>query len=55
MTIVAFSWLVFIRSLVGVFAPIFGVLADKYGRRKLMALGLLGEAVGIAGTALAGG
>ena len=55
LTIVAFSWLVFIRSIVGVLAPIFGVLADKYGRRKFMALGLFGEAVSVAGTALAEG
>jgi MFS family permease len=55
LTIVAFSWLVFIRSIVGILAPIFGVLADKYGRRKLMALGLFGEAVSVAGTALSGG
>src|SRR5262245_14133117 len=55
LTIVAFSWLVFIRSIVGVLAPIFGILADKYGRRKFMALGLLGEAASVATTALAEG
>src|SRR5262245_54159455 len=55
LTLAVFIQLVFIRSMVGTTAPIFGLLADKYGRRKLMAFGLFCEALGVAGTALATG
>lgn len=55
LTISAFGQLVFIRSLVGMTSPIFGGLADKYGRRQLMALGLFCEALGVAGIALSSG
>jgi MFS family permease len=55
LTIGAFGQLVFIRSLAGMTSPIFGGLADKYGRRKIMALGLFCEAIGVAGIALSSG
>jgi len=41
LTVVGFSWLLFLRSGVGVFSPLFGVPADRFGRRNVMALGLL--------------
>jgi len=53
LTIVAFSWLIFVRAITGVLGPVFGVAADKYGRRKIMAIGLLGQAAGAFGVAVA--
>ncbi len=47
LSVVSFSWLVFLRSLVGIASPVFGLLADRYGRRRLMAAGLLVQAVGV--------
>lgn len=52
LTIVAFSWLISLRTLAGVSSLIFGLLSDQYGRRKIMALGLLCQAVGVLGLAL---
>ena len=52
LTVVGFSWLIFIRSMVGISGPIFGLLSDRYGRRKLMALGLFCQATGVMGVAL---
>ncbi len=43
LTVVSFSWLLFLRSGVGVFSPLFGALADRFGRRNVMALGMLGQ------------
>jgi len=51
LSVVGFSQLIFIRTITGVTGPVFGVLADRYGRRKLMALGLLFQAVGVTGLA----
>jgi predicted MFS family arabinose efflux permease len=51
-TIVAFSWLISLRTLAGVSSLIFGLLSDQYGRRKIMALGLLCQALGVLGLAL---
>lgn len=53
LTVVGFSWLIFIRGIVGVAGPIFGVLADQYGRRKIMAVGLLCQSIGVMGLGLA--
>ena len=55
LTIVGFSWLLSIRALVGIIGPLFGLLADRYGRRQIMAGALLCEAVGVAGVALSWG
>ncbi|RMF00438.1 MAG: MFS transporter [Chloroflexi bacterium] len=55
MTMVGFGWLLFVRSMVGVTGPFFGVLSDRYGRRKLMAAALLSQAVGALGLMLFGG
>jgi predicted MFS family arabinose efflux permease len=46
LTVVAFSWLIFIYALAGLAGPIFGVLTDRYGRRKIMVVALLGQAIG---------
>lgn len=52
LTVVNFSWLIFIRSMAGMAGPIFGLLADRYGRRNLMTLGLLCQCFGAVGVAL---
>lgn len=49
LTVLSFSWLLFIRSLAGAAGPVFGILSDRKGRRKIMALGLLCQVVGISG------
>jgi len=41
LTVVGFSWLMFVYALAGLAGPIFGVLADRYGRRKIMVVALL--------------
>jgi len=46
LTVVAFSWLIFIYALAGLAGPIFGVLADRYGRRKIMVIALLCQGIG---------
>jgi len=52
LTVVGFSWLIFIRSMLGLTGPFFGILADRYGRRRIMAAGLLAQSLGLAGVAL---
>lgn len=49
LSVVGFSWLLFIRSLAGAAGPIFGVLSDRHGRRLMMALGLLCQVAGLTG------
>lgn len=49
LTVVGFGWLLFIRAMAGTTGPIFGVLADRYGRRKVMTLGLICEGLGVIG------
>ena len=51
LTIVGFSWLIFVRSLAGLTGPIFGILADRYGRRNIMAASLLGQSIAAIGLA----
>jgi predicted MFS family arabinose efflux permease len=51
LTVVAFSWLMFIYALAGLTGPIFGVLADRFGRRKIMVTALLGQGIGALGLA----
>ncbi|MBN1991568.1 MAG: MFS transporter [Anaerolineae bacterium] len=51
LTIIVFSWLIFIQAMVGMVGPIFGMLSDRYGRRKIMALGLFCQGVGALGLA----
>jgi len=55
LSITAFSWLLTIRSTSGFLGPVLGVLADRYGRRKVMALGLVSQALGMAGIAISTG
>ncbi len=49
MTVTAFSWLLFVRSASSLFSPVFGVMADQYGRRKIMALALFSQSIGMLG------
>ena len=51
LTIVGFSWLIFFRAMAGMASPAFGVLADRYGRRKIMAIGLLCQSGAVIGVA----
>jgi len=51
LTVVGFSWLIFARSIVGLIGPIFGPLADRYSRRKIMAASLLCQSVAAMGVA----
>lgn len=44
---VALGRLVSLRSAMGLFSPIFGVIADQYGYRRTMQIGLMGTAVGM--------
>ena len=55
LTVVGFSWLIFVRSMAGLSGSLFGILADRYGRRILMAAGLLALAVGLIGVAFSCG
>lgn len=45
LTIIGFSWLIFARSMTGLTGPVFGLLADRYSRRKIMAAGLLCQSI----------
>jgi len=49
MTVTAFSWLLFVRSASSIFSPVFGFMADRYGRRNIMALALLSQSLGMLG------
>lgn len=51
LTVAGFSWLIFTRSMFGLTAPLFGLLADRYSRRSIMAAGLLAQGLGLAGIA----
>jgi predicted MFS family arabinose efflux permease len=46
LSVVAFSWLIFVRGIVGISSPFFGYWADRYGRRKIMAVGLFLQGLG---------
>lgn len=52
LSVVGFGWLIFARAIIGVTGPIFGVLADRVGRRRVMALTLLSLCAGVVGLAL---
>ena len=54
-SITVFGWLLMIRSASAFFSPLIGTLADRYGRRKIMALALLAQGIGIAGIPLTAG
>jgi len=43
----AFSWLISIRSWVGLAGPLFGIAADRFGQKRLMQLGMLAQVVGL--------
>ena len=49
LTTAAFGWLLFTRGLAGVSGPVFGLLADRYGRRKILAVSLLFQGAGAVG------
>ncbi len=55
LSITAFSWLLTVRSLSGIVSPLMGTLADRYGRRKIMAFGLVLQCVGTFGIAISTG
>ncbi|MBC8506105.1 MAG: MFS transporter [Chloroflexi bacterium] len=55
LSITAFSWLLTVRSLSGLFGSLMGILADKYGRRKIMGLGLVSQCLGTMGIAFSTG
>ena len=42
------SLLLTVRSLVGAFSPVYGLAADRYGRRPMMLAGLLALSAGAA-------
>mgnify|MGYP006413535909 FL=1 len=48
-SITVFGWLLMIRSASAIFSPMIGSLADRYGRRKIMAFALLSQFIGMAG------
>ncbi len=50
-SVVLFSWFLSFRSIVGVISPIFGIWGDRYGRRKVMAIALIGQAISLFGLA----
>lgn len=52
LSVVGFGWLISARAIIGVTGPIFGVLADRVGRRKIMAVTLLSLGAGVVGLAL---
>jgi DHA1 family inner membrane transport protein len=51
LSIITFSFLITIQSMAGIAGPIFGMLSDRYGRRKIMIMGLLCQGVGAIGLA----
>ena len=55
LSITAFSWLLTIRSATGFLGPMMGALADRHGRRKIMALGLVSQSLGTIGIGLSTG
>ena len=48
-SITVFGWLLLIRSASAIFSPLIGTLADRYGRRKVMAFALLAQTIGMIG------
>ncbi len=55
LSISAFGWLLTLRSMTGLLGPLMGVWADRYGRRKIMAWGLISQVLGMVGIALSTG
>jgi len=52
LTVAGLGWLISLRALVGISGPIFGVLADRYGRRNVMAASLACQGIGLVGLTL---
>jgi len=52
LTIVGFGWLLFVRAIVSVAGPVFGMWSDRYGRRQMMAIALLLQAISVVGLAI---
>jgi len=55
LTIKAFSWVAGFRSLIGIFSPFVGTLANRYGRRRIMAISLALRGIGFLGFGLSTG
>lgn len=51
----AMGWLLFLRSIVGVIGPLFGMISDRYGLRKMMMLALVGRGLSAAWLAFSHG
>lgn len=47
LTVTGFGVLLSLRSWVGILDPIIGVVADRYGKKRMMLLGLLLQAIGL--------
>ena len=54
-SLTGFGWLMFLRAIAGITSPIFGIGADKIGRRRVMALALIGQAAAAGGLAVSNG
>jgi putative MFS transporter len=55
LSLTGFGWLMFLRAIAGITSPFFGFAADKLGRRKVMALALIAQAVAVVGLAISKG
>lgn len=55
LSIQTFSWLLSVRATSGLLGPVFGSLADRYGRRVVMTGALLVQSLGLAGMAFSSG
>ena len=55
LSLTGFGWLMFLRAIGGITSPIFGLAADKIGRRRVMALALVVQATAVAGLAFSQG
>ncbi len=55
LSISAFSWLLTLRSSMGILGPLVGVLADRHGRRNIMTIALVSQVLGTLGLSLSTG
>ena len=55
LTITAFGWLLALRSSTGLFSPVIGILADRYGRRFIMVTAFCLRGLGFIGLAFSSG
>ena len=55
LTITAYGWLLALRSLTGLLSPVIGILADRYGRRMIMATAFVFRGIGFIGLGFSSG